>query len=87
MTKPPLDPPPPDLDEHLDECDVATDLIDGDLEECFIQAVNLSSRDAKGLRLAGCRCAGVNLSGATLTPASFRDVEWPVTWRGRGDCN
>jgi uncharacterized protein YjbI with pentapeptide repeats len=82
MTKPhrqkdwnPVPPAPPDvLDDLAPLGEVPKELRDAQMQECDWRDLDLMGRDARGLELVESRVQGVDLAGAALRRATFRDV-------------
>lgn len=75
-SKPPIEPADPDVFDDPVAGPLPADLVDLELEACLLEGVDLSSRDARGLRLIECRLVDVDLAESVLTGAAMRDVVW-----------
>jgi uncharacterized protein YjbI with pentapeptide repeats len=74
--KVPADPAAPDLPGELVARDMPEELIDLELEARLLGHLDLSSRDARGLRLTESRLVDVDLTASFLGRARIRDVVW-----------
>lgn len=74
MSKAPVVPAPPDLPDKLTVGVIPNELRGGELQACVVERVDLSDRDAVALKLVECRLVQVDMTGAALNDARFRDV-------------
>jgi hypothetical protein len=75
-TKLPAHPAAPDLPDELVAREMPQDLVDLELEGCLLEGLDLSSRDAKGLRLIESRLAEIDLTESLLARAQMHDLVW-----------
>jgi uncharacterized protein YjbI with pentapeptide repeats len=74
MSKAPVAPARPDLPHELMSRELPAELRELDLECVLLERIDLSDRDAPNLQLVKSRLERVDLSGAGVLGAGFRDV-------------
>jgi uncharacterized protein YjbI with pentapeptide repeats len=75
-SKLPIEPADPAVLDDPVTRELPEDLVDHELEACLLEGVDLSSRDARGLRLIESQLVEVDLTGSVLVRARMRDVVW-----------
>ncbi len=73
-SKAPIAPEPPDLPDELEAAEPPAKLLGQELELLLLERADLSDANASRIRLVESRLADVDLSGAKLEYATFRDV-------------
>jgi uncharacterized protein YjbI with pentapeptide repeats len=73
-SKPPIVPSPPDLPDELVAVGRPATLSARELEQSLLERIDLTGEDARRLGLIEVRLVEVDLTGAALDHASFRDV-------------
>ena len=70
----PIAPDPPDQPVELARLDPASDLRSAEIERVVTQRLDLTGRDASGLRLSESRIVDVTLDSVSMSNARFEDI-------------